>query len=57
MARHISLSLSLFTLASTSLHAQDPLVRQPMMRGVDPAFFKDFHYRLVGPSAVDESPL
>src|SRR5258705_13285894 len=51
MARHISLCLlALFTLASTSLHAQDPVVRQPMMASVDPAFFKGLHYRLVGPS-------
>jgi photosystem II stability/assembly factor-like uncharacterized protein len=50
MLRHISLCLlALFTLASTSLHAQDP-VRKPMMSSVDPAFFKGLHYRLVGPS-------
>ena len=51
MPRHISLCLlALFTLASTSLHAQDQVGRQPMMASVDPAFFKGLHYRLVGPS-------
>ena len=51
MPRHISLCLlALFTLASTSLHAQEPVGRQPMMASVDPAFFKGLHYRLVGPS-------
>ena len=51
MLRHISLCLlAFFTLASTSLHAQDPVGRQPMMASVDPGFFKGLHYRLVGPS-------